>query len=468
MKNKDVKEQLRNKVFPNLHKIFETISDGVTICGPDAKYLMVNKSMCEMLQISEDKLIGKNPKQLIKEGLYNKSLVYEVIKTKTEVCDIIKFRSGVEVLSRCRPIFDENGILQFIVATAANVTNLNELKRSIEYERSKSEMYLREIEHLRKILLLDADFISESPNMNSILQTVKKIAPTDCSALITGESGVGKEVIAKIIHTNSPRKHAPFIPVSIPAIPENLLEAELFGYEEGAFTGAARGGKIGFFELAQNGTLFLDEIADIQGNLQVKLLRAVETKEIVRLGGTKSIKLNVRLIAATNKDMKLAVRRGIFREDLYYRLNVLPLMIEPLRKRKEDIWPLCLHFVKNLNNKYNMNKELSIDILEELEKYNWPGNVRELRNFIERIVILSDKNTIFKKDVKSLLEEMYYNDTKSSDSIWHDYKSSERSKILETLKQASGNKSKAAKILGIPRSKLYRKLNSPSADEKLE
>jgi len=453
----DKKEELRNKVFSNLHKIFETISDGVTICGPDAEYLMVNKSMCEMLQISEVKLIGKKPKQLIKEGLYNKSLVYEVIKTKKEVCGILKFGSGVEVLSRCRPIFDENGIMQFIVATGANVTELNSLKRSIEHERRKSETYLREIEHLRKILLLDSDFICESPSMKSILQTVKKIAPMDCSIFITGESGVGKEVIAKIIHSNSPRKNAPFIPVSIPAIPENLLEAELFGYEEGAFTGSAKGGKIGFFELAQNGTLFLDEIGDIQGNLQVKLLRAIDTKEIVRLGGTKSIKLNARLLTATNKDMKLAIRRGIFREDLYYRLNVIPLMIEPLRKRKEDIWPLCLHFIKNLNNKYNINKEISIDILEELKKYNWPGNVRELRNFIERVVILSDKNIILKEDVKSLLEEMY-NDARPSDSIWHDYKSSERNKILETLEQTNGNKSDAAKILGIPRSRLYRKL----------
>ena len=467
MKNKDGQEQLRDKVFSNLHKIFETISDGVTICGHDAEYLMVNKSMCDMLQISEDKLIGKKPKQLIKEGLYNKSLVYRVIKTKKEVCDILKFGSGVEVLSRCRPIFDENGILQFIVATAANITELNQLKRSIEYERSKSEMYLREIEHLRKILLLDSDFICESPNMNAILQTVKKIAPMDCIVFITGESGVGKEVIAKIIHTNSPRKNAPFIPVSIPAIPETLLEAELFGYEEGAFTGAAKGGKIGFFELAQNGTLFLDEIGDIQDNIQVKLLRAIETKEIVRLGGTKSIKLNVRILTATNKDMKLAIRRGIFREDLYYRLNVIPLMIEPLRKRKEDIWPLCLHFIKNLNNKYNINKEFSIDILEELKKYNWPGNVRELRNFIERLVILSDKNTILKEDVKSLLKEMY-KDVKPSDSIWHDYKSSERNKIMETLEQTNGNKSEAAKILGMPRSKLYRKLNVYSPDEKLE
>lgn len=466
MKNKELKEQLRNKVFSNLHKIFETISDGVTICGPDAKYLMVNKAMCEMLQISEDKLIGEKPKQLIKEGLYNKSLVYDVIKTKKEVCDILKFGSGVEVLSRCRPIFDENGILQFIVATAANITELNQLKRSIEQERRKSEIYLREIEHLRKILLLDSDFICASQSMKSILQTVKKIAPMDCIVFITGESGVGKEVIAKIIHTNSPRKNAPFIPVSIPAIPENLLEAELFGYEEGAFTGAAKGGKIGFFELAQNGTLFLDEIGDIQGNLQVKLLRAIETKEIVRLGGTKSVKLNFRLLTATNKDMKLAVRRGIFREDLYYRLNVIPLMIGPLRKRKEDIWPLCLHFIKILNAKYNINKEFSIDILEELKKYNWPGNVRELRNFVERIVLLSDKNTILKEDVKSLLEEMY-NDAKPSDSIWRDYKSSERNKILEALEQTKGNKSEAAKILEMPRSRLYRKLNGGLKDEEL-
>lgn len=463
MSMKKMTDDLKAKVAVNLHKIFDTISDGITICDPDGTFLMVNRAQCQILQVPEEGLIGKKPKQLIEKGLYNKSLVAEVVKTKTEAYDILKGRF-VEVMSRCRPIFDEKGEVQLIVATVTNMMELNQLKEIIKRERRQSEIYLREIQHLRQILLLDSDFVCESTSMKSILESVKKVAPMNCTVFITGESGVGKEVIAKIIHTNSAQKNAPFIPVSIPAVPENLMEAELFGYEEGAFTGAAKGGKIGFFELAQNGTLFLDEVGDIPSNLQVKILRALETREITRVGGTKPIKLNVRIITATNKDMKLAIRSGSFREDLYYRLNVIPLKIEPLRERREDIWPLCSYFITKLNEKYNMNKELSVEVLDELKNYNWPGNVRELKNVVERLAILSTNDLITKDDAKSLLGSLYA-DERSSDSIWLDFKSFEKKKILETLKQTNGNKSKTAKILGISRSKLYRKLCSGAIDE---
>ena len=296
----------------------------------------------------------------------------------------------------------------------------------------------------------------------------------DCTVLIMGESGVGKEVLAKAIHKNSPRRDMPFVPVSIPAFPENLLEAELFGYEEGAFTGSKRGGKAGFFEMAQRGTLFLDEVGDIPLNIQVKILRAIESREIVRLGGTKPNALDVRIISATNKNMVNEVKNRRFREDLYYRLNVVPFIVPPLRERREVIVPLSLDFLKSSNLRYNLNKNFSDEALEELRNYNWPGNIRELKNVIERLAIFSDHQKINDLDVREVLSSHKINEEaisafteyrggekpKSKKSILSEYESYEQSRIFEALKQAGGNKTKAASILGISRTKLYYKLKN--------
>ena len=248
------------------------------------------------------------------------------------------------------------------------------------------------------------EYVFESPEIKKVLHTAFKVANYNCTVLITGESGVGKEIIATIIHKSSDRNYKPSIKINCGSIPKNLLEAELFGYERGAFTGADKKGKIGFFEIANKGTLFLDEIGELPLDLQVKLLRAIQEKEIYRVGGINPIHVDVRIIAATNKNLYEMVKEGKFREDLYYRLNVFPIEIPPLRDRKADIIPLTKHFINKYNQKFNLNKSIDQNTLEYLMEYSWPGNIRELENLIQRLLISTDNNVISMVDAARYLE----------------------------------------------------------------
>jgi transcriptional regulator with PAS, ATPase and Fis domain len=369
----------------------------------------------------------------------------------------------MEVMTRCRPIFNQEGNLRFVVGSSTNIRELNKLRVTLEKEKRQSTKYLREIEHLRKVLLLGEDVAFDSPEMKSLLEDVLKIAPYDYTVLITGESGVGKEVIAKTIHMNSARRNGPFIPVCIPAIPSSLLEAEIFGYEGGTFTGALRGGKVGLFEIAQGGTLFLDEMGDIPQEMQVKLLRAIETGEIRKVGGTRTIRLDARIIAATNRDLPQMIREGLFREDLYYRLSVVPIHVRPLRERPEDLQPLCTRFLQEINQKYGKNRSLSGEALDVLMRHSWPGNIRELKHVMERLFIMANGDLIIPDDVREVLKSVHPETAKRrmsrENALEKEYEAHERDRILKALKKAGGNKRKAAEILGMTRTKLYRKLN---------
>lgn len=230
--------------------------------------------------------------------------------------------------------------------------------------------------------------------MKKIFNLINQVSNVDATVLLLGETGVGKNLIAKTIHQLSNRRGKPFVQINCGAIPENLLESELFGYVEGAFTGAIKGGKKGFFEIANDGTIFLDEIAEIPIYLQVKLLHALENHEIYKVGSSNSTRVNARILAATNKDLKEMVRDGKFREDLYYRLNVLPIFIPPLRDRQDDIPLLTHYFLNKYNNKYCMNKQLTTEAYRALSQYQWPGNIRELENVIERLVITCDQDIV--------------------------------------------------------------------------
>lgn len=232
---------------------------------------------------------------------------------------------------------------------------------------------------------------------------VIRLARVDSTVLITGESGTGKELVAETIHNYSDRKQEPFIKVNCGAIPENLLESELFGYEPGAFTGARQGGKPGYFELAQGGTLFLDEIGDLPFNLQVKLLRVLQAREIIRVGGTKPLKIDVRIVAGTHRNLREMVKRREFREDLYYRLNVVPVNVPPLRERKEEITSLVMHFMRLFNRKYRLTKKISPEVIDIFMQYDWPGNVRELENLVERLVVITPEDVITREDLPAQL-----------------------------------------------------------------
>lgn len=461
-------------VYDYLPEILDSVSDAVVVVDVEhtPRLVMINKLACEILGIKAEDWLGKTRNDYV-GGLVNRTLIDDRLKEGKENMGLIYTKDGVEVLSRARPVFDANGKLKFVIVTTMTLEELFGLKAKLEKEKYQKEKYRQELEHLRQYVIAANDHIFQKEGMKSLVEFVKKVAPVDCTVLIMGESGVGKEVLAETIHKNSPRKHMPFIPVSIPAIPENLLEAELFGYEEGAFTGSRRGGKMGLFEMAKGGTLFLDEVGDIPLNIQVKILRALDSGEIIRVGGTKRRRLNVRIISATHRNIESEVRMGRFREDLFYRLNVVPFVIHPLRERREIIIPLCLEFLKANNLKHQFNKQITAEALEELKNHQWRGNIRELKNVIERLLIMSDSQMITDSHVKEILStteigqgalthlKQYPKGSEamtSGTSITGEYELYEQSRILEALKEVQGSKTKASKILKISRTTLYHKL----------
>ncbi len=309
------------------------------------------------------------------------------------------------------------------------------------------------------------DIVGKSGCIVALYKLIEKVAPGKANVLITGESGTGKEIFAKAIHKKSNRRFKPFITINCAALPENLLESELFGHEKGAFTGAVTQ-KIGKFEQADGGTIFLDEIGELSPVLQAKLLRFLQEREFERVGGLNKIRVNVRIISATNKDLEKAMENGEFRDDLYYRLNVVSFKIPPLRERKEDIPLLSQYFLNQYNTEYNKDITLiSVDTLEYLTAYNWPGNVRELKNVIERAVAIADD-----RDGTILPRHLPVNILGSDSSCKEKEKEiltlmeCERHHIINTLKKVDGNKTTAAKILNINRQTLYNKIKQYNID----
>ena len=301
---------------------------------------------------------------------------------------------GREIIVTGIPVKDENGNIKLVVTFSRDVTDFINLKNEYKSLEDKMALYKEELEKLRNENIEVDGIIAESIQMKRVLQEVNRIAAYDASVLLTGKSGVGKSMLAKIIHSKSERRNYPFIEINCGAIPENLLESEFFGYEKGSFTGANEKGKVGLIEVAQNGTLFLDEISEMPLNLQVKLLKTIQDKTITRVGGTKEIQVDFRLITASNKNLESLVKKNLFREDLFYRLNVIPIDIPPLKERKDDIIPLILYFTDKFNRKYNMEKSFSVEVMHVLEHQEWPGNIRELENLVERVLLTSDQKMI--------------------------------------------------------------------------
>ncbi|MEW6410486.1 MAG: sigma-54 dependent transcriptional regulator [Nitrospirota bacterium] len=328
------------------------------------------------------------------------------------------------------------------------------IRKAIEYRNLKEEN-IRLKKDLHKCYCYP-NIIGESDAMKEVFSIIEKVADTDSTILIHGESGTGKELIATTIHYNSKRKDRPLIKVSCAALPETLLESELFGYEKGAFTGAIKR-KQGRFELANGGTIFLDEIGDIPLSIQAKLLRVLQDKSFERLGGTETFTVDVRVIAATNKNLEDMVKKGYFREDLFFRLNVIPLYLPPLRERRGDILLLIEYFLDRYNKKFSKNVRFSKETIETLCRYTYPGNIRELENIVERCVALSEGNTIEKVD---LPPHLFRNDRRKLGSLDEVLTEVEREHILRVLKTTKGNKTKAAEMLGISRKTLWEKMNA--------
>ncbi len=300
--------------------------------------------------------------------------------------------------------------------------------------------------------------IGESDEIKKVFELIEKVSQTDSTVLIYGESGTGKEMVASTIHYQSKRRNRPLIKVNCAAFPENLVESELFGYEKGAFTGAAQR-KPGRFERADKGTIFLDEIGDLPSNVQIKLLRVLQDGSFERLGGTEALKVDVRVITATNCNLEEAVKKGEFREDLYYRLNVIPVYMPALRERKDDIPLLVDHFLDTYNCRFGKRIKLESEVITDLMEYNYPGNVRELENIIERCVALSSDSSSFRENLPSHIL-IKNKDRAAETSLSHVAADAEKEHILKVLKSTKGNKTKAAEILGISRKTLWERLKS--------
>lgn len=418
--------------------------------------------------------------------IYSASSGTEGIKTvQNNLIDIVLSdlkmpdKTGLEVLEEVKKINPE---ISFVILTAygtiedavkamrlgafdyiSKPVDLDELdlmiERIIEHNNLKSEIQILK-NQLKEKFKIDS-FISHSAKMEEVLSVAARAADSKATILITGESGTGKEVLAKSIHYVSPRKEKPFIAVNIPALPETLLESELFGHEKGAFTGADKAKK-GRFELADGGTIFLDEIGDIPINLQVKLLRVLQEHQIEKVGSSKNINIDVRIIAATHQNLEGKIKDGSFREDLYYRLNIVSLHIPPLRERREDILPLIDYFIEKYAKENNRNKlTLSKEAVDSLIKYNFPGNVRELENIIERAVVLCRSETITLNDLPNIVKGFKAEEEilqKESGSLIDQVEELEKKLIFDALSSANGNQSQAGRMLGLTERNLRYKM----------
>ena len=381
----------------HLDAVIENSYDGIYITNKDGVTMRTNSAIERITGIPKEYYLNKNVDDLIKRGILKNSVTHRVIEKKRSMSLVQLSYLGKETLLTGNPVFDEHGEVESVVTNVRDLSDLNSLQTALQEANELNSSYQKEIGRLKgRKSFIDGKIVFESEQMRTLYDTAKRIVNVSATVLIFGETGVGKDVLASFIYNESERRNSgKFIKVNCGAIPFNLLESELFGYASGAFTGASKSGKPGMFELADKGVLFLDEIGEMPLNLQVKLLRVIQEREIQRVGATSTKKIDVRLIAATNRNLKEMVQEGTFREDLYYRLNVVPLVIPPLRKRREEIHTLIKIILKDINKKYEMKKELSKELLAFFYRYHWPGNIRELSNLLEQIVLLNNADMLF-------------------------------------------------------------------------
>lgn len=464
-------ENIKN-LNKDLNAILSSIYDEILVVNHKGELMRFSDNIIPgFWNVDLKELIGKNILKLEDEGLFSPSVTRLVLEKKKKVSIVQVTNYGRKILAVGNPVFNEKNELERIIIASRDITETARLKTELKEMKKISEQYKKELDTFKYQSELTKKLIYRSSKMEHIINQAKKIADFSSTVLINGESGVGKEVIAQAIHQLGRRANKPFISLNCGAIPENLLESELFGYTKGSFTGANKNGKEGYFQQADGGVLFLDEIGELPLHLQVKLLRVLQEHEVIPIGSTTPIKVNVQIIAATNKSLEKMVENGNFREDLFYRLNVIPLYIPPLRERTEDISVLAFHFLQQLNERYNKNYHLTPDAINVLEFYSWPGNVRELQNIIERLVVSAESKTIDAEFVSQFLSLGY--DIKKSKPVitrviplQEAMEHVEEQLILLAMKQYKTT-TKAAKALGISQSSVSRKYQKILSEKKI-
>ena len=409
----------------------------------------VNKTFEARSHMKRDQIEGRFVTEMEQDGIYTPSVV-NIVRKERRKMSIVQTGPGGDVITTANPILDENGQILLIVSNARFIEELELMNR---YTMQRKQKKNRPVQ--------GCGFIAESLSMKELIRIARQVALTDSSIFLTGETGCGKSLIARYLHDNSNRADHRFVEINCAAIPENLIESELFGYESGAFTGAKKGGKPGLMELANSGTLFLDEIGDMPLNLQVKLLQVLQNRQITRVGGENPIPVNVRIITATNRDLLRMISDGTFRSELYYRINVVPLQIPSLRERPEDIDPLTDFFLDKFSQEYNRPVQITSDARKRLQSYKWPGNIRELENLIERLVVTDTSGCIDQQDLPKPL--IYTTDSNIPDvrvnriiPLKEALETVEKQLIMTAFK-AYGSSYKAAKALKISQSGANRK-----------
>lgn len=430
--------------------------DGIYVTDGQGKTLRLNEAYSRITGIKPEEVIGKTMHQLVEEGVYDQSVTVLVMEKLKPVTITQEVKTGKSILVTGNPIFDDDGNLFRVVTNVRDITELNSLRQELEQAQELRQHYQ---EQLNKYRASDK-YVFKSHKAKELIDLVMRLGQVDSTVLITGESGVGKEIIVEILHSNSIRKDKPMVSINCGAIPESLLESELFGYESGAFTGAKKGGKMGLFEIANGGTIFLDEIGELPLLLQVKLLRVIQEREITRVGGTKPVKVDVRIIAATNRDLWEMVLKDHFRRDLFYRLNVVPVNVPPLRERKEEIPALASHFMHLFNSKYELNKRLDSSVITKLINYDWPGNIRELENVIERAVVTYPGDVIYDICLPESNDEsdgcLQMKNSSAIPKLKSAVENLEKHLIENALKRC-GSTRKAAAVLGVSQPTVVRK-----------
>ncbi|EPR40383.1 putative sigma54 specific transcriptional regulator [Desulfovibrio sp. X2] len=452
------KLQSMRELSREFRAIIDSSFDGIYITDGEGKTLLINRAYERITGIRAAEVVGRTMAELVSEGFYDKSVTLQVLQSRKVETIIQKVRRGKIIVVTGNPIMDEAGNIWRVVTNVRDVTELQRLQEELEKMSALHDRYRMELDTLRKSMGRDGGIVVRSKRMRDVYEQALRLAQVESTVLIMGESGVGKEVVAEAIHRHSPRRERPFVRISCAAIPEQLLESELFGYVQGAFTGASRAGKPGVFELAHQGTLFLDEIGELPLGLQCKLLRVLQERVVLRLGEVRPTPVDVRIMAASNRDLEAMMRVGQFRNDLYYRLNVVPIVVPPLRERREAVFDFIYRFLGRFNRKYGLGRQIDPEACDFLAAFDWPGNVRQLENTMERLVVLSQGDLITREDAqRALAPRRDANGAEDTDqSLRAAVERAERAAIGRAL-AAHGSTRAAARALGVNQSTIVRK-----------
>lgn len=450
--------KLCNSISRELEAVFNSAYDEIIVSDATGIIQKMNVVCRDFYGADSEELVGSRVDDLEAQGLFYPSVTKMVIKDHKRTSILQRTKTGKALIVTGHPVFGPDGGLVAVVSMAKDITEMHQLQEKLEQAQHTASKYYYELQQLKQTVVSRNHIMSRSPKMARVIAMAEKIAKVDSNLLITGESGVGKSMLADMVHRLSDRSGGVMVSINCGAIPEALLESELFGYEKGAFTGAKAEGKPGKLEMADRGTLFLDEISEMPLQMQVKLLKVIQEKQLTRVGGNQNIRTDFRLIAATNRDLEKMVSAGRFREDLFYRLSVVPIEIPPLRERREDIVMLASYFWNRLNEKYGTNRKLDPEVYDILSRYGWPGNVRELENCMERILVTVDNDIIHAGDLPPFLLETSVRESGVGMMPLKDALDAVEKKLILNAYQRFGTTYRAAEVLGISQSTVARRL----------